>query len=216
MMWARFAIIFCSIGLVACGHGQAEAVVPPSIVDAPPVAGGYRLPVKGKWRVHRDHYNHAGDQSSGVDLVKLGPVGDGARNEGYPSYRQEIVADAAGIVALAVDGNPDNPPKKVNKYDQHGNFVVIDHRNGEFSLLAHFIPGSIRVRPGQPVQAGDVLGLCGNSGRSTMPHVHWQVMDNWLAHEAKGVPIRMAPYLNNGKPSQQRLERGASVEAIER
>ncbi len=181
-----------------------------------PYQGGYRLPVQGQWRVHRTHYGAKNDQSTALDLVldKRHPSGKGAANEAYPSYRQPVVADAPGIVITVVDGVPDNAPGVVNGYDAHGNYVVIDHLNGEFSLFAHFIPGSIEVRRGQRVGMGQALGQCGNSGRSTMPHLHWQVMNQPLAHTAQGVPIRLMTYEKNGSPTQLQLEKGDRVRAV--
>ncbi len=107
--------------------------------------------------------------------------------------------------ALAISG--------CNFYDLHGNFVVIDHENGEYSLMAHLIPGSLTVRKGQRVEAGSQLGLCGNSGQTNMPHLHWQVMNNAQAHLAKGVPPRYLPYERNGSTTESLPDRGDIVES---
>lgn len=171
----------------------------------------YRLPVSGPWRVGGSHAGAKNDQAYALDLV----VGGEARilmapprrliaekgNAAYPSHGQTIVADAPGVIAIAVDGVPENTPGVMNGYDLHGNFVVIDHENGEFSLMAHFIPGSLKVRVGQRVVAGTPLGSCGNSGNSTSPHLHWQVMDNVNAHQARGIMPRLLPYTRNGVSS---------------
>ncbi len=58
-----------------------------------------------------------------------------------------------------------------------GNYVVIDHGQSEFSLYAHFQPGSVRVKKGDQVKAGDVIGKLGSSGNSTEPHLHFQITD---------------------------------------
>ena len=98
---------------------------------------------------------------------------------------------------------------------QHGlqpakrcHLVVIDHQNGEFSLFAHFIPGSLKVRPGTFVQAGVELGRCGNSGMSTLPHIHWQVMDNVNPQLAHAVAPRYLPYLRNGMMTTDPPDKG--------
>ena len=57
-----------------------------------------------------------------------------------------------------------------------GNSVVIDHGAGVFSMLAHLL--QIDVRTGSPVQAGDVVGRVGATGRVTGPHLHWTVRVN--------------------------------------
>ena len=58
-----------------------------------------------------------------------------------------------------------------------GNYVLIDHGQSEFSLYAHLKPGSVRVKPGDQVKAGDVIGKLGSSGNSTEPHLHFQITD---------------------------------------
>ena len=113
--------------------------------------------------------------------------------------------------AIAVDGVPDNEPGTANKYDMHGNFVVIDHENGEYSLMAHFIPGSVKVRVGDRVAAGAELGLCGNSGHSTLPHLHWQVMDSVNASIARGIAPKLLPYERNEETSTELPQKGDTL-----
>jgi murein DD-endopeptidase MepM/ murein hydrolase activator NlpD len=208
--------------LTGCSRESPPPQVPvvpqpgPAPKHTPTGPFGYRLPVLGAWRVHRTHYGARNDQAYAVDLVAAGPrlrQGDGRRNADYASYDQPVVADAPGVVAVAVDGVPENAPGEVNRYAMHGNYVVIDHQNGEFSLFAHLIPGSVRVRPGQWVEAGTELGRCGNSGHSTMPHLHWQVMDHWNPNGARGLPPRLAPYQRNGVPSTELLQKGDTIMA---
>jgi murein DD-endopeptidase MepM/ murein hydrolase activator NlpD len=199
-----------SILLLACGGAaQSPPAAPVGYYPAsiPPAAGTallYRLPVVGTWRVQRTHVGNTRDQAYAFDMYMPNSSGkaysgDGKRNTDWPAYGQPIVADAPGVIAIAADGIPDNEPGIVNTYDQHGNYVVIDHRNGEFSLMAHLIPGSLRVRLGQSVNTGEELGRCGNSGRTTNPHLHWQVMDNANASIANAILQRYLPYDRNGQ-----------------
>jgi murein DD-endopeptidase MepM/ murein hydrolase activator NlpD len=168
----------------------------------------YRFPLAGKIRVAHAHYGTKNtDQAYALDLVPDGDVRDKQQNASYPCYNQPILADAPGIIAIAVDGTPENTPGVKNAYDQHGNYVVIDHQNGEFSLMAHLIPGTLRVRPGMRVEAGMELGRCGNSGMSAFPHVHWQVMNSMHAYQAQGIPPRFATYYRNGAASVDRPEK---------
>jgi hypothetical protein len=69
----------------------------------------------------------------------------------------------------------DNPIGEVNLRDNWGNAVVIQHAPNLYSVLAHLTPGGIEVSEGQYVTRGDRLGLCGNSGRSPVPHIHFQL-----------------------------------------
>ncbi len=71
-----------------------------------------------------------------------------------------------------------------------GNHVVLHLLgSGTFVLLAHLQPGSVRVSPGQEVVAGQEIARCGNSGNSTQPHVHLQVVDSADPFVARGVPM---------------------------
>jgi hypothetical protein len=188
----------------------APALTPDGVV--PRYLGVYRLPIEGRWRVFRTHYGSHKDQAYAVDLVK---EGDWPREPSpltaYPSYREPIVADGPGLIADMVDGLPEMPIGTRDEKHPYGNHVVIDHGNGEFSLFAHLIPGTIRVQKGQTVGMGQLLGLCGNSGRSWMPHLHWQIMNAANKHRARGVPVRHGPYERNGATSTEMLQKGDVV-----
>jgi murein DD-endopeptidase MepM/ murein hydrolase activator NlpD len=71
-----------------------------------------------------------------------------------------------------------------------GNNVVIDAGDGSYAVLAHLQRGSAQVREGQRVRAGDVIGRCGNSGNSSEPHLHFQLMEHPRALIAAGLPLR--------------------------
>ncbi len=70
-----------------------------------------------------------------------------------------------------------------------GNYVVIDHGNGEYSLYAHLQPGSVRVHPGDAVKSGQALARLGSSGNSTEPHLHFQVCDGPEPMNCSGIPV---------------------------
>lgn len=70
-----------------------------------------------------------------------------------------------------------------------GNHVVIRSGDGSFALVAHLRRGSVRVRVGVRVRAGDRIGECGNSGNTTVPHVHAQLMDRASASTGIGLPL---------------------------
>lgn len=70
-----------------------------------------------------------------------------------------------------------------------GNYVIIDHENGEFSFYAHLSENSINVSVGTKVKKGDVIAKVGNTGHSTEPHLHFQLMDSKDPLEANGLPI---------------------------
>ncbi|MFC9854319.1 murein hydrolase activator EnvC family protein [Streptomyces prasinus] len=70
-----------------------------------------------------------------------------------------------------------------------GNHVILDLGGGTHALYAHLKRGSVTVREGDRVRVGDVIGACGNSGNSTEPHLHFQLMDGPDPDTARGVPF---------------------------
>ncbi len=129
-------------------------------------------------------------------------------NKNHYCFGRPIIAPGAGTVVDILDGIHDNIPGKRNKKDIPGNYVVIDHGNGEFSMLAHFRQGSVQVRKNQKVSTGDLLGQCGNSGHSNLPHLHYHLQNTsrWLAGE--GLPAQFQRYYANGKL----IDRGEPVQ----
>jgi len=88
-----------------------------------------------------------------------------------------------------------------------GNHVIL--RTGEtFALLAHLAPGTVPVKTGQSVRAGDVIGRVGHTGNSTAPHLHVQLMDSADLLVAKGVACAFAEYLSERDGRWERVERG--------
>jgi hypothetical protein len=75
-----------------------------------------------------------------------------------------------------------------------GNHVIIERDGGGYVVLAHLLTGSIRVDEGERVAIGHEVGRCGNSGNSTQPHVHLQVMDSPNPSTARGLPIAFQDY----------------------
>jgi Peptidase family M23 len=111
----------------------------------------------------------------------------------YLSYGQPAIAASEGTVVVASDGRPDQPAKAGEPASQPiantvGNHVIIKVTHGDnddgdqpqriirYLLYAHLKPGSIAVRVGQRVHRGDQVGLIGNSGFSSTPHLHFQVL----------------------------------------
>jgi hypothetical protein len=125
-------------------------------------------------------------QRYAIDVVQVvDPLdvfaGDPARNDSHFVYGEQVIAAAPGRIVASRDGVPENtppnPPPDIALNDLAGNFVTQDLGGGRFALYAHLQPGSVRVKPGQRVHRGQVLGLVGNSGNSTAPHLHFHVMD---------------------------------------
>ncbi len=169
------------------------------------------FPLEGKFVIaggHAFNEDHRDERSQfyADDIIGLGPDyqlvrGDGASNEDYYTWGREILAPAAGTVVFARNDVPDNSRPGVIEADRFlslpdplhaigGNLVVLDHGNGEFSLLGHMMQGSVRVRTGDRVERGQVLGLVGNSGNSDAPHLHYHLMAGDTLFQSDGLPSR--------------------------
>ncbi len=120
------------------------------------------------------------------DWVLLDPVsgkaapGDASLARNYYGFKKEIYAVADGTVADAADGLPDSEaiysPLGVTVATAAGNYVIIDLGNKKYACYAHMVNGSVRVKKGDVVREGQVIGLMGNSGNSDIPHLHFQVV----------------------------------------
>lgn len=133
----------------------------------------------------------------GIDFMQFGPSGklyksNTAKNENYYGYGANVYAVADGKVVAVYDGVPDNAPgahnDKVTLDKLGGNYVLLDIGNKQYVYYAHLIPKSIKVKRGDMVQKGQVLGQVGNSGNSDAPHLHFQVTDKPSSLSAQGIP----------------------------
>lgn len=126
------------------------------------------------------------DQRYAQDWFFIDPVtgnaaqGNATLAKNFLGYGRELLAVANGTVVDVRDGVPDNeiiyklPPFAFETGT--GNNVIIDIGNNRYACYCHIIPGSIRVRKGDKVKEGDVIGLLGNTGQSDVPHLHFEVV----------------------------------------
>jgi hypothetical protein len=138
-------------------------------------------------------------------------VGDPKKPESYIIYGKPAYAVADARVVAAVDGMNDSPPgmlPHVSVDQADGNHVILDLGGGSFAMYAHFKPHSLRVRAGQSVQRGEVLGMVGTSGNSSEPHLHFQVMDGPSSLLSNGVPYLLRQFAAT--------KRGASTAAFDK
>lgn len=138
-------------------------------------------------------------QRFAIDYVKVGDdhltfSGDRLKNASYHAYGSETLAVADGIVVATKDGIPENIPGPASRAvpitleTVGGNHVIVDIGGGRHAFYAHLQPGSLRVRLGDRVRKGQVLGLVGNSGNSTEPHLHFHVSDGTSPLGSEGLP----------------------------
>lgn len=172
------------------------------------------LPFRGEWSItwggdtkEQNYHVEALAQRRAFDFVKRGKDGnthrgDGRKNEDYYAFGQELLAPCAGEVIFAIDGIHDNVPGEMNRMYVPGNSVVIKAADGEYLFFAHFKQGTVRVKRGQRVAKGDVLGLCGNSGNSSEPHLHFHIQDGEDINTATGMKCYFGQLKVNGVPQR--------------
>ena len=119
-------------------------------------------------------------------------TGDPKDNTNYQAYGSEVLAVADATVAATKDGIPQNVPGANSRAvamtieTLAGNHIILDLGGGNFCMYAHLQPGTLKVKAGENVKRGQVLALLGNSGNSTEPHLHFQVMDSASPLGAEG------------------------------
>lgn len=130
-----------------------------------------------------------------VQIDKSGKTyeGDESKNESYYCYGESALAVTDATVVSVVDGIPPNVPQKgigvpITMRSLPGNHIILDVGGGLYAAYAHLIPGSIVVRRGQKVRKGQVLARVGNTGNSSEPHLHFQIMNKPSFIEAQGIP----------------------------
>jgi murein DD-endopeptidase MepM/ murein hydrolase activator NlpD len=133
-----------------------------------------------------------------IDFVRInaqgvGFTGDPNNVKSYFYYGDGVFAAGAGTVTEVVSDLPDqipNNPSIVTTEDTAaGNHVIIDMGEGRYALYAHLQPNSPTVQVGDSVYQGQRLGLLGNSGNTTAPHLHFEIMDRPNALKAHGLPF---------------------------
>ena len=94
-----------------------------------------------------------------------------------------------------------------------GNHLVLELAAGRgYVALVHLQRGSIRVVQGEVVRPGQQLAACGNSGNSTQPHVHMQVMDGADPMTARGVPMAFRQFREHDRGASRIVESGLPVD----
>jgi hypothetical protein len=183
--------------------GVAEVSTEPAIVIAPPLRAGRWVTAAGAEGPHRRALQAVNGrlrlgQRFAVDFAALlddegrSHDGDPSQSASYFDYDQPVLAVGDGTVVAATDDLPDQVPNQntpVPLEEAGGNEVILQLDSGVYVGYGHLKPGSVRVEPGRRVRAGEVLGLLGNSGNSTGPHLHLQVMTDPSFLDADGRPF---------------------------
>lgn len=152
-------------------------------------------------------------QRYAIDWVQFGDNnqtyrGDSKDNHSYYCFGHEAYAVADATVVEVKDGIPENTPNEkaavpINFDTVAGNHVNLDLGGGVYAMYAHLQPGSIRVKVGDHVTTGQVLGLVGNTGNSSEPHLHFQLMSAKSPLGGEGLPYTFATFYQVGKMTKQ-------------
>jgi murein DD-endopeptidase MepM/ murein hydrolase activator NlpD len=177
------------------------------------------LPFNGEWAVmwggdtkELNPHHDIRSQRLALDFNSLMGFGKshdsaGRRNEDYFAFGKEILAPAPGRVVESIDGVHDNVPFFPNQYSALGNCVIIRHSPNEFSVLAHLKKGSVKVKSGDSVASGQIIGLCGNSGNSSEPQLEYFLMNTANIENATGIKI----YFDDIKVKRKLVEKEEKI-----
>ena len=167
---------------------------PTSIVS--PVSGSWfwnNGPGQPFWHVHAGGRDARYAYDINVVRAVSGQVvsfqGDPRVNSSYFCWDQPIRAAMTGTVVKVFDDSPDNNGNEGNVNGNPNNEVIIQHPNNVFSIYAHLRQGTATVTKGQTVYAGSVIGLVGNAGNASEPHLHFHMVKIDATGRLIGVPF---------------------------
>ncbi|MFA7336494.1 MAG: urea transporter [Candidatus Obscuribacterales bacterium] len=141
-----------------------------------------RSPVSGTWKIYQGvdgEYTHKNQWRYALDLIQTendrSYKESGTLLSDYFSYGKAVLSPGWGTVVSLVNNCSDNQPGAVDLLNNWGNYIIVQLDNGPYVMLAHLQRGSVRVNAHSRVAPGQLLALCGNSGRSPQPHLHIHV-----------------------------------------
>jgi hypothetical protein len=231
--------------LAATTFGLAMVAAPSSerspVVVAAPVRGRW-VGINGPGTKVPSHGIRAYGQTYAVDVLHPSPPDAPARlgwsprtrpAASYPTFGEPVLAVADGTVVAVVERRRDHRGRDtwptllwmvvVEAFFREvggasrilGNHVVVDHGDGVHSAYAHLRRGSARVAVGDRVRCGEVVGEVGNSGNTTEPHLHFQLMDAPYVTGAAGIPYRWRGVVEQEETDHTRVTGDRSDSALD-
>jgi len=191
-----------------------------TVMVRPPVRGDYWVAVNGlaamsphrtaHWVMNGQNYfaqRYAIDFMQ-TDLDGKQYQGNEHENDSYYAYGKDVFSVARGTVVALKDGVQDNKPQlsvagtsvagtkgiKSSAENVAGNYVVLELGKGLYAFYAHLRPGSIKVKMGEKVGEGQMLAQIGNSGDSTLPHLHFHIVDRPAYFAGNGIPYTFTEF----------------------
>ncbi len=186
------------------------------------------LPFWGEWTVSQAHsggITHIGEWKYAWDFVienfnNKAFTRHGLHKNDYFCYEKAVTAVADGEVVDVINTVSDNEIGDVNINDNWGNTLIIKHAPMLFSKMSHLKNESIKVKVGDNVKRGDIVAVCGNSGRSPEPHLHFQLQST-AEIDAKTMDFPISYYIRKHSDQYEfcqfeKPEKGDTVSNIEK
>jgi hypothetical protein len=134
--------------------------------------------------------------------------------EDYYSFGVPVYAAGAGRAIFVKDTVPDHHPFALSDLETDeralfGNYIVIDHLNGEFSIFGHLKSGSALIKAGQTVKQGEPIAAVGSTGSSLFPHLHYELRDGSGVKEVEGLPSYFSNFSRIDGSRSIKVKRGA-------
>ncbi|MGE8271584.1 M23 family metallopeptidase [Stenotrophomonas sp.] len=202
----------------------------PVLAVGPPLQGGRWLAHEGPGAAQSHHWGSLvavnGEltipQRFALDLVGVDAQGRAVRpgtkdlqhtrHSDWVGYAAPVLAVADGIVRATRDGQPEHAPltaqpepSSLTADGLFGNYVVVEIAPDVFASYAHLRAGSVKVRPGQRIQRGQVLAQLGQSGNSAAPHLHFQLSNKATFEGSEGIPYVFQSFDDFGPESEAQL-----------
>ena len=193
-----------------------------AVVLSPPVRGNNWIIFRGCCDVSTSHRGTTASYNGviymaerfAIDFARIADdsrliTGPGNELSSYVHFGAAVHAVADGTVISARNNEPDQVPGKlpegITAEMAGGNAVLLDIGNNRFAFYAHMQPGSVRVKAGDRVKSGEIIGAIGNSGKTFGPHLHFHVVDRASPIAADGVPFVFSSFTGQGVLSGQAL-----------
>ena len=144
--------------------------------------------------------------------------GDSADVNNYTCYGADILAVADGtVIATQNDLENQKPgtlpdPKTITVENVDGNHVILDLGGGVYAFYAHMQKDGVLVHVGDHVTRGQVLGKLGNTGNTSAPHLHFQLMDGPSALGSQGIPYVIDSFQLAGEVNQAQFDAAPGIE----
>ena len=155
-----------------------------------------------------------GSERFAIDWIKIDKdgrifTGDKSKPESWVGYGAKVLAVGDGVVTVARDDQqnqtPGTMPSGLAFAAQLGNYVALALPGGLTAFYAHLAPGSVKVKAGDHVTVGAVIGLLGNTGGSLAPHLHFHIVNGPEVATSDGYPYVLRSVALAGQAKDEAL-----------